>query len=122
VTALVLVSAVCIQLIVPVEALAAKATFGVAFEPALIDGTGVVVTKLLMSLQLGVCKKLVFVCENFLVPCTQIAVQCQSACYSISRIVGDSPHDLRMRRLDMAVQIRPAQASNIAIAFRAIVL
>jgi hypothetical protein len=68
----VLVATVCIQLVVSVEALTTEAAFGVPFEAALIDRTGVIVAELLMLPELRVCEKLVFVGEDFLVPCTEI--------------------------------------------------
>lgn len=46
--ALVLVSAMSVQLVVPIKALATKATFRMSPEAALIHGTWVVVAELLM--------------------------------------------------------------------------
>jgi len=48
VTALVLISAVRVQLVVAVEAFSTETTFWVAFEAALVNGTGVVVAELLV--------------------------------------------------------------------------
>lgn len=48
VTAFVLVSAMSVQLVVPIKALATKATFRMSPEAALIHGTWVVVAELLM--------------------------------------------------------------------------
>jgi hypothetical protein len=49
------------------------------------------------------CEKLMFVRENFLVSCTEIA------------------HDLAMLRLDMSMEIWPAEARYITVPIRAIV-
>lgn len=56
VTALVFVSAVCIQLIVSVEALTAEAAFRVALETTLVYGAGIVVAKLLMLSEFRKCE------------------------------------------------------------------
>jgi hypothetical protein len=72
--AFVLVSTVCVQLVVSVEALSTEATFRVSLEAALVDRTRVVVTELLVLPQFGECKQLVFVRKDLLVSCTQVTV------------------------------------------------
>lgn len=67
----------CVKLIVSVKTLPTKSTFGVPFEAALVYGAGIIITKFLMSLELGVGEELMFVSEDFLVPCAKIASSCQ---------------------------------------------
>ena len=69
----VFVPAMCIKLIVSIEAFPAEATFRMTLEPALVDRTGVVVAKLLMFPKLREREELMFVSENFLISCTKIA-------------------------------------------------
>jgi hypothetical protein len=76
VTTFVLVSTMCIQFVVSIEALSTKPAFRVSLETALVDRTGIVITKLLMLLQVGPCEKLVFVGEDFLISCAEIADLC----------------------------------------------
>jgi hypothetical protein len=73
VTPFMLVSAVSVELVIPVETYPTKSAFGVAFETALVNCTGVVISKLLMLAQLGHGEQLMLVGENLLVPSTQIA-------------------------------------------------
>lgn len=73
-------------------------------ESTLVDGSWVVVPEFLMLPEFGKSKKFMFVSENLLVPRAEIA------------------HDFSVRRLDMAVQVWPTQASNIAVTIRTIVL
>jgi hypothetical protein len=79
VTALVFISAVRVQLVVAVEALSTETTFWMAFEAALVDGTGVIVTELLVIAKFGVGEELVLVGEDFLVACAKVASN-SSAC------------------------------------------
>jgi len=73
VAALVLVSAVCVEFIVSVEAHLAEAALGMSFEAALVDGTGVVVAEFLVPSEIGRSEEGVLVGEDLLVPCTEVA-------------------------------------------------
>jgi hypothetical protein len=75
VAALMLVSAVGVQLVVPIEARVTEATFRMPPKAALVLCTRVVVAELLVLFQVWPCKELVFVGEDLLVPCTQITRQ-----------------------------------------------
>lgn len=72
VAAFVLISTMCVQLIVSVEALATETAFRVSLEATLIDRARVIVTELLMLPEIGKREELVLVREDFLVPRTQI--------------------------------------------------
>lgn len=74
VTTLVLVTTVSIQLVVSIEALSTEAALRMSFEAALVNGARIIVTEFLVLLQVGPCEKLVLVCEDFLVSCTEVAV------------------------------------------------
>jgi hypothetical protein len=65
---------VCVQFIVSVKALSAKSTLWVSLEAALVNRTWVIVAKLLVFLQFRVCKELVFVREDLLIPRTKITI------------------------------------------------
>ena len=70
---LVLVPAMCVQLVVSIEALPTEAALRVTLETTLIDSARVVVAELLVLSQLSKREELVFVGEDFLVSRTQIA-------------------------------------------------
>jgi hypothetical protein len=72
VAALVLVSAVSVQLIVSVKALSAETTLGMSLEATLVDCARVVVAKFLVFFQVLWGEELMLVGEYFLVPCTEI--------------------------------------------------
>lgn len=93
---LVLHAAVFKQLIVVIETFAAEAAQGVALEARLIGSARLVVAVAHVLLQLLVGEQLVLVGEYFLVAGAEVA------------------HALAMRRLDMAMQIGPAQAGKVA--------
>lgn len=76
VTALVLVSAMCVQLIVSIEALSAEAALGMAFETTLVNCAGIVIAKLLVLFQVLRGEELVLMREHLFVPCTQITTSC----------------------------------------------
>jgi hypothetical protein len=67
VAALVLVSAMSVELIVTVETLSAEPTFWVSLEATLIYCSGVIVAELLMLSQIGLCEEFVLVGEDLLV-------------------------------------------------------
>lgn len=92
-----------VEFVIPIEALTAKAAFGMTFEAALIDGSRIVIAKLFMSLQFGDGKQLMLVGEDLLTPGTQIT------------------HDFVMGAFDVAVEVRPTVAGDIAAWIRAIV-
>lgn len=92
-----------IKLIFAIESSSAEGAIRMALESALVNGSGIVIAFLHMAVQFLVCKQLVFVCKDFLVSRTQVA----------DLLVVDCFH--------MAMQVRPAQTSNIAISVRTIV-
>ena len=96
VTFLMLVPTMCIELVVTVEPLPTKAAFRVTFEAALIHGSRIVISKLLMLAELLLGEKLMLMSEHFLVPGAKIT------------------HDLLMNLFNMTVKIRPSPACNIA--------
>ena len=67
---LVLVPAMCVQLVVSIEALPTEAALRVTLEATLIDSARVVVAELLVLSELSKREELVFVGEDFLVSCT----------------------------------------------------
>jgi hypothetical protein len=73
VTSLMLVSAVGIQLIVPVEAFMTELAFWVAFETTLVNSTWVIIAELFVLAKLRDSKKFVFVCKDLFISSTQIA-------------------------------------------------
>ena len=56
VTALMLLSTVRVQLVVPIKSLSTETTFGMPLEPTLINGPRVVVSKLLVLPQFSKCE------------------------------------------------------------------
>lgn len=70
VATLVLVSAMCVQLIVSIEALATETTFWMSLKPALIDSARVIVAELLVLPELSKGEELVLMREDFLVSST----------------------------------------------------
>jgi hypothetical protein len=72
-TSLMLLSTVRVQFIVSVEPLSTETALRMAFKPALINGTRVVISKFLVLPKLGECKEFVFMREDFLVPRAKIA-------------------------------------------------
>lgn len=83
--ALVPVTAVGVELIVPVESLTTKPTFRMASESTLINGSRNVISILLMLAQLCDGKDLVLMCKNFLVSCTQITISRSSVAMAAPR-------------------------------------
>lgn len=73
-TAFVLLTAMGIQLVVTVKALSTETTFGMSFETALVDGTGLVITVFFVLSQLRVRKEGMFVGEDLFVSCTKITI------------------------------------------------
>lgn len=100
---LVLVAAMLIQLIVVVESLAAETTQRVSLESRLVCGSRLIISVSHVLLQLLVGEQLVLMCEDPLVTSAQIT------------------HALFVRRLDMAVQVGPSQAGEIAVGVWAVV-
>lgn len=82
---LVLLPTMGVQFIVTVESLATKATFRMPFESGLIDGSGVVISKLFVLSKFPGCEQLMFVGEHFLVAGAKIT------------------HDLAVLGLDMSM-------------------
>lgn len=64
----VLLSAMNIQLVVPIESLPAEATLWMAFETTLIYGPRIIVSLTHMRSQLLIRKQLMLMCENLLMP------------------------------------------------------
>ena len=62
-----------IELIIAIESLSTEATFWVPFEPALVYSSRMVVSKLFMFSQVLLSEQFVLVCEDFLIPCAQVA-------------------------------------------------
>lgn len=85
-----------VQLIVVVKSLAAEAAWGVALEAGLVSRTRLVVAVHHMLLQLLFGKELMFVGKNALVPGTQVT------------------HAFAVGRLDMAVEVWPSEAGEVA--------
>jgi hypothetical protein len=71
--ALVLVPAMCVKLVVSVEALTTEAALRMTLETALVNSARIVVAELLVLSELGKGEELVFVGKDFLVSRTQIA-------------------------------------------------
>lgn len=88
--------AVLIQLIIIIETLAAEAAQRMALEARLVRGAGLVVAAAHVLLQLAVRKELVLVGKDLLVARAQVA------------------HALLVRRLDVPVQVGPAEAGKVA--------
>lgn len=74
-----------------------------ALESTLINSAGIVIAELFMPSQLLWSEQLVFMRENLLIPCAQIA------------------HDLVMDALDMPMQVGPSPTGHVAVVGRAIV-
>lgn len=100
---LVLVSAMRVEFVIAVEALSTEPTFGMTFEPTLVHSSRIIVAEFLMLLQLRDCEQLMLVGEDLLVPGTQIT------------------HDFVMSAFDMAMEVRPAPARNVAAGIGAVV-
>lgn len=103
VTSLMLVSTMHVEFIIAVEALTAEAAFGMTFESTLVYSSRIIVAKLFVFLQLGYGKQLMLVGEDFLIPGTEIA------------------HDLVVGSLDVAMEVRPAPASDLTAKVWAVV-
>ena len=69
---LVLLPAMHVQFVVFIESLPTETTFWMPFEPRLIDGSWIVISKFLMLSKFPGCEKLMFMCKNFLVSCAKI--------------------------------------------------
>lgn len=100
---LVLVAAMLIQLIVVVKSLAAETAQRVSLESRLVCGSRLIVSVSHVLLQLLVGEQFVLMREDPLVTSAQIT------------------HALFVRRLDMAVQVGPSQAGEIAVGVWAVV-
>jgi hypothetical protein len=94
---LVLLAAVSVQFIIAVEVFSAESTLGMSPKSALIDSARLVVSTFLMLSQLLSGKQVMLVGENLLVLRTEVA------------------HDLLVRLADVVMQVRPAQAGDIAL-------
>lgn len=70
--ALVLVSAMRVKFVVAIEPLGTETAFRMTLEPALVYCAWVVVARSLVLFQFGGGKELVLVCEDLLIPCTEI--------------------------------------------------
>ena len=66
---LVLVSAMCVQLVIAVESLPTKPALRMAPEAALVDGPRIVVSKLLMLFEFTKSEEFVLMCEDLLISC-----------------------------------------------------
>jgi hypothetical protein len=73
VTFLMSVSTVYKELVVTIEALPAKCTFGMTFKSCLVNSSRVVVTELFVFLEIFFREELMLVSEDLLVPCAEIA-------------------------------------------------
>lgn len=73
VASLMTVTTVRVEFVIAVESLAAKSTFGVSPETALIQGSWHIITVLLVFAQLCHSEKFMLVCEDLLVPSAKIA-------------------------------------------------
>lgn len=91
-----LISAMGVQLIIAVESLPAETTLRMALETALVHGSRVVVAEFFVLAKFGYREQFMFVCEDFLVPCAQVA------------------QDFAMQTLDVPVKIRPTPTGNVA--------
>jgi len=69
----VFVSAMGEQFVIAIEPLPAKSALRMPFETALVDGSRVVITELLVPLQFLRCEELVFMREDLLVARAQVA-------------------------------------------------
>lgn len=100
---LMLHAAMLIKLIVVVEALAAKGTQRMSLEASLVRCARLIVAALHVLVELLFCKQLVLVGKDALVSRAQVT------------------HALLMGSLDMAMEIRPAQAGKVARRIGAVV-
>lgn len=73
VTSFVLFSAMSVELVVSIESLSTKTTFWMTLEARLVYSTWVIVSVSLVLPQLAESEQLVFVGEDFLIACAQIA-------------------------------------------------
>lgn len=83
VAAFMLVTTMCVQLVISIEALAAKTTLWVSLKSTLIDRARVVVPELLMLAQFWECEEFVFVREDFFVSRAKVATLGQQSCLSL---------------------------------------
>lgn len=74
-TALVSVTAVSIEFVVPVEALTTEAAFRMPSEPTLVNGARHIIPELLMPAQFGGRKQFMLVCKDFFVASTEVTVK-----------------------------------------------
>jgi hypothetical protein len=100
---LMLVATMLIQFVSIVETLTAKSTQRVSLEAGLVNSTGAIIAVAHMNFKLLVGEKFVLVGKHFLVASTQIA------------------HLLVMRTSNMAVEIWPTKAGEIALCIRTII-
>jgi hypothetical protein len=103
VTSFVLLPTVGIQLVISIESLLAEATLWMSLKSRLVDCSRVVVSVFLMLPKLTEREQFVFMGEHLFVPCAKVA------------------HHLPVLALDMAVEVRPSQTSNITIPVRAVI-
>lgn len=103
VASFVLLSTVRVQLVVPVESTPTETTLWMTFEPCLIYGSWIVVSKSLVFLQLSLGEQLVLVCEDFLVACTEIT------------------HGLLVDRFDVTMKVRPPKTGDVTFVVWAVV-
>lgn len=68
-----LVTAMRVELVIAIKTHTTKSAFGMAFEPALINCSRIVVAEFLMFSQLGGCEKIVLMSEDLLVPSAKVA-------------------------------------------------
>lgn len=95
-TSFVLLPTMSVEFVVTIKALFAKSAFRMTFEAGLVDCTWIVIAKSFVLAEFGVREKLVLMGKDFLVPSTKIT------------------HHLFVR-FDMAMEIRPTQASHVTI-------
>lgn len=120
---LVPVTAVGIQFVISVEPLSTETAFRVASKPALVNGTGNVISVLFVLAQLRHGEEFMFVGEDFLVSSAKITTSPTSTNIRKPRLVWKKyiPHHLPMLTLDMTVQVWPSQARHITRILRAVV-
>jgi len=97
VTSFVFLPAMLIELIVTIESLAAKATFWMTPESALVNSSWVVVSKFLMPTKLSIREQIMLMGKDLLVASTQITKH------------------FAVLLFDVAMQVGPSQACDIAV-------
>jgi hypothetical protein len=102
-TSLVLIPAVCIELVVSIESLATKAAFRMTLESSLIFRARIVVAKSLVLPQAVLSEQFVLVGEDFLVPRAEVT------------------HHSVMYAPDMSMKVRPSETSHVTALVGAVV-